>query len=207
MSEEKDGFVRKPIAHFFVKRELQMGLIIKVVSAVLLTTLISLGTVFLVYYFKFDTVVMYRLDKITLDLKSDSILSLILPTLIFSAIVNIIVAIGIGFYTSRKYAIPVYKLEQWCKLQLQGRMSALLHFREGDELNDLTHKCNELARFYQERFVKIKQQAEELKAKHPDAAPVKAIEEALAGLDLSADLINVNTSYCTIALSRETDKK
>ena len=124
------NFERKPIAHFFVKKSLQMRLIIHIVAAVFLTTLVSLASMALVYFIKYKTVIMYQLDQQTQNLTHQNILSLILPSLLFSALVNLMLAIGIGFYASRKYAIPIYKLEQWCSLVLQGKMTAILQFRE-----------------------------------------------------------------------------
>ncbi len=203
----KNSASRKPIAHFFVLKSLQLRLIYKVVGVVLLTTIISLGTVFLVYFFKYHTVVMYRLDKVTQDLTHDNIFSLILPTLLFSAFVNILVAVGIGFYASRKYAIPVYKLEQWCSLLLQGKLAAMLQFREREELKELSSKCNDLTQFFRQRLIIIKREVNGIKLAHPDSPAAAKMEQALQGLDLAADPIPVNTSFYKMALKKESEGK
>jgi glucan phosphoethanolaminetransferase (alkaline phosphatase superfamily) len=201
------NFERKPIAHFFVKKSLQIRLIIHIVAAVFLTTLVSLASMALVYFMKYKTVIMYQLDQQTQNLTHQNILSLILPSLLFSALVNLMLAIGIGFYASRKYAIPIYKLEQWCSLLLQGKMTAILQFREKEELKELSFKCNELTQFFRDRFQTIKQQAEELKKSHPNLPAVREIEIALNGLDLSTETIEVDTSYYKMALDKEHGKK
>jgi methyl-accepting chemotaxis protein len=201
------NFERKPIAHFFVKKSLQIRMIIHIVAAVFLTTLVSLASMALVYFIKYKTVIMYQLDQQTQNLTHQNILSLILPSLLFSALVNLALAIGIGFYASRKYAIPIYKLEQWCSLLLQGKMTALLQFREKEELKELSFKCNELTQFFRDRFQTIKEQAEELKKSHPNLPAVKEIEIALNGLDLSTETIEVDTSYYKMALDKEHEKK
>jgi hypothetical protein len=194
---------RKPIAHFFVKRALQLKMVIHIVLIVLVTTFTSLATMVLFYYFKYKPILVYQLDKSTQDLSREPVVSMILPTLLVSALVSLLIALGIGFYASRKYAIPIYKLEQWCTLLLKGKMTAMLAFREKDELRELSSKCNELTNSFRERFTAIRDQFLKLKQTHPDSPEVKKIEEALQGLDLSTDPIEVNTGFCKIAMKKE----
>ncbi|MBN2036590.1 MAG: hypothetical protein JW768_07585 [Chitinispirillaceae bacterium] len=202
MNEKKPE--RKPIAHFFVKKQLQMRLIVHIVAAVLITTVIALLSLFIVYFLSSNTAAVYSLNKITGDLtRSGNMFFLILPALIVSAIVNIAVAVGIGLYASRKYAIPIYKLEQWCDLLLKGKMTALLQFREKEEMRELSSRCNELTHFFRSRLYSIKQEVDGLKKLHPEAAAVKNIDKSLEGLDLSTEPIAVNTGYYKMALQKE----
>lgn len=198
---------RKPIQHFFVKKQLQMRMIYKIVAAVLVTTIIALLCMFIVYFVKYDTVVVYRLDKITQDLSREHIFFLILPAFLFSAMVNIVVASCIGLYASRKYAIPIYKIEQWVSLILKGKLTALLLFREKEEMRELSSKCNELAQFFRERLYSIKRQVEDIKKNDPGSQAVKNIERTLEGLDLATQPIEVNTGYYKMALDKEKGKK
>ena len=200
-------FERKPVGNFFIKKSLQLRLIVRIVSAVALTTLVSLGTMVLVYFIKYKTVVIYLYDKSTGEIPREHIVFLLLPTLIFSALVNVALAVGIGFYASRKYAIPIYKLEQWCSLLLQGKLTALLQFREKEELKELSLKCNELARFFRERFIEIKRQIAEIKQAHPQSEHAKRLEKTLEDLDLHTEPIEVNTTYYKTALDKERGKK
>ena len=120
--------------------------------------------------------------------------------------VNIFVAIGIGIYASRKYAIPIYKLEQWCSLLLKGKMTATLQFREKEEMRELSSKCNELTHFLHERFHRIKNETDALKQTHPDLSSIKNIDKALDGLDIATDPIQVNTGFYKMALAQEKGK-
>lgn len=200
-------FERKPIRHFFIKRALQIRMIINIVAAVLITTILSVGTMTLVYFLKYNTVIMYQLDQETQNLTHQSIVSLLLPSLLFSAIVNILVAAGIGFYASRKYAIPIYKLEQWSSLILQGKMTAVLQFREKEELKELSDKCNEATHFLRGRLQTVKKHVEELKKSHKDSPEVQQIDKSLDGLDLTTKTIEVDHGYASAALDREHRKK
>jgi len=204
----KNAVPRKPISHFFVKKQLQMRLIINIVSTVIATTIIALLSMFIVYIVQFKTVAMYSYDTASGELnRSGNIIFVILPALLCSALVNLLVAIGIGFYASRKYAIPIYKLEQWCSLLLKGKMSALLLFREREEMIELSSKCNEVGQFFRERLSAVKRQVEELKKTHADVVAVKKIEAAIEGLDLSTDPIEVNTGYYKMVLKQEQSKQ
>ena len=186
---------RKPVRNFFVKRPLQLRLILKIVLIVLITTCVSLFSVLAIYYVQYKTVLVYQLDKITQNLDHKNIVDLLLPALLCSAIVNLLLAIAIGFYASRKYAIPIYKLEQWASLLMQGKFTAHLHFREKEEFRELTHQCNELTADLRRRFLFVKQQVEFLRREYPDLKMLKEIEVELAGLEITSDPIAVNTGF------------
>lgn len=205
MSES--NYERKPLQHFFVKKQLQMRLISRIIFAVLITTIVAIFSMFVVYILKSNTVAVYSLNRITDELtRSGNIFFIILPALIVSALVNIGVAVMIGLYASRKYAIPIYKLEQWSSLLLKGKLTALLQFREKEEMRELSSKCNEVTHFFRERLFSIKKQVEELKKIDANAQAVKNIEMALEGFDLTTEPIEVNTGYYKIALQKEKEK-
>lgn len=199
----KNTAARKPIANFFVKKSLQLRLIFNIVGVVMLTTLVSCLSVLAVYYFSYKSLLFYSMDKVTDNLDKQNIISILLPMLLISVFANLILALGIGFYASRKYAIPIFKLEQWATLLLQGKLTAILHFREKEEMNELTSKCNELTNFFLQHFLTIKRQVEALKRDHQDSPAIKLIEKSLEGLDLNTEGIAVNTGYYQKVLRQE----
>ena len=189
---------RKPIGNFFIKRSLQIRLIIKIMFAVFLSTVISSFSLILVYFLKYDTVIVYQLNTMTQELSREHIIFLILPALVISSIVNLIVAFGIGLYASRKYAVPVFKLEQWANLLFQGKMTAMLRFREQDELKELTTKCNQVSVKLCETFGEIKKQLELVKSGTDKGLALASIEEIVNTIDLGSTPIEVNTTYYSI---------
>lgn len=189
---------RKPIGNFFIKKSLQLRLIKKVVLSAVLSTLFSSGSLILVYYLKYQTVIVYQLDKLSQDLNREHIIYLILPTLLVSTVVSILVSFGIGMYSSRKYAVPIYKLEQWATLLLSGRMSALLRFREKEEMKELSDKCNQLATEMRDRFVEIKNLADELKSAPATAHAASVLTNLLKDIDLDQSPIEVTTGYYAV---------
>lgn len=190
---------RKPIGNFFIKKSLQIRLIRKVVIAALLSTIVSYASLILVYYLKYQTVIVYQLDKLTQELNREHIIFLILPTLLVSATVSLLVSFGIGLYASRKYAVPVYKLEQWVALLCNGKMSAVLRFREKEEMKELSDSCNRLATELRERFVDLHKLARHLKEESPSSETAADIEKTLAYLDLGTDPIEVTTGIYKVA--------
>jgi len=202
----KNTATRRPIGNFFVKKSLQLRLIFNIVGVVMLTTVVSCFSVLAVYYMKYKVVVVYSLDKTTLNLTSQNILYILLPVLLVSALLNFLLALGIGFYASRKYAIPIFKLEQWASLLLQGKLTAVLHFREKEEMIELTSKCNHLTNFFLQHFLTIKRQVEAIKRDHKDSPAILQIEKSLDGLDLHTEEIAVNTGYYQKVLQEEKKK-
>jgi methyl-accepting chemotaxis protein len=188
---------RKPFANFFIKRQLQMRLIWRIVITVLSSTVICLGSLFLVYFARYKSVLLYQLTPDG-DLTKEQIWVILLPSLIVAGVVNIIVGALVGMYASRKYAVPIYKLEQWAMLLLKGHFTARLNFREREEMKDLSKDCNQLVESLKRRFQTIRIHAENLKKKNAPAEDVKAITDSIADLELEADSIDVHTNFFTL---------
>lgn len=168
--------------------------------AVLIATLTSSAILLVTYFIKFQSVAFYRVIlNHNLDIPPrENIVFIILPSLIASVLVNLLVALCIGFYASRKYAVPVYKLEQWADLLKKGYIAAKLRFREKDEFKELSTNCNALATSLQVRFLAIQTECALLRAQHPDSESVKKIEAQLAELKLDDESVEVHTGFYKI---------
>ncbi|HAJ78813.1 MAG TPA: hypothetical protein DCO75_03500 [Fibrobacteres bacterium] len=189
---------RKPIGNFFIKKSLQIRLIVKIVIAVMVATLINSGTLLLVYYIKYKSVLIYQMDSMT-NLTRENIIFIILPSLTISIVVNFIMAIGIGLYASRKYAVPVYKLEKWAQLLIKGKITAKLKFREKEEMKELSDYCNELSSELCNKLMNLKKYMEINKDKDKEIEALRNIRAILATLDLDSDTIEVHTTHFKLA--------
>jgi methyl-accepting chemotaxis protein len=194
---------RKPVGNFFIKKALQIRLILKIVIAVIVATFISSGTLLLVYYMTYKSVLLYQMDRMT-NLTKENIIFIILPSLLLSALVNFIMAVGIGLYASRKYAVPVYKLENWARLLKDGRITAKIQFREKEELRELADQCNTLSGDLLKKLIEIKKQAEVLSTTDKNSDALKKMNEILATFELDANTIEINTTCYTIPSASET---
>lgn len=190
---------RKPIGNFFIKKALQLRLIKKIVIAALISTLLSSCSLILVYYLKYQTVIVYQLDKLSQELNREHIIYLILPTLLVSAIVSILVSFGIGLYSSRKYAVPIYKLEQWATLLKSGRLNALLRFREKEEMKELSDKCNQLSADLRTRFSAVKTIADQMQNSPQTASTAEELKKILSNLSFEESPIEVTTGYYMVS--------
>jgi methyl-accepting chemotaxis protein len=188
---------RKPIANFFILKDLQMRLIMRIVLAGFVSTLVCSGTLLLTYLVKYKSVHFWLVNLGQNPDISDpkNIVFIILPSLAISTIVNIAVAIAIGFYASRKYAVPIYKLEQWAMLLRMGKLNARLTFREKEEMQELTNRCNLLADDLRTRFLEIKKQAESLRNSGVQNDQVSTIEKIVSQLELESQAIDVHTNF------------
>lgn len=199
-------FIRKPIGNFFIMRDLQIRLIWKIVLAVLLGTLVFGATMLITYMLKYQDVAFYR---VTLQGDVDisdrfNIVVILLPSIIISSIVNIAIGFAVGLFASRKYAVPIYKLEQWASLLRDGNMAASLRFREKEEMQNLSQTCNDLSKGLRQKFLAIKEQAESLK-KNSNAKEADAICSVLDTLELESEMIEVHTTYARIPKDTDSD--
>lgn len=191
------AFVRKPIGNFFILKDLQTRLILKILATVLLSTVVTLVSLLLVYFIQFKSVLFYQLN-LDQELLKENIFDILLPSLLISAVVNVAVGLLVGMYASRKYAVPIYKLEQWARLLRKGSMTARLVFREKEELQELSTQCNLLAEEIREKFSEIKQHVQNAMDSDSSSTDIKAIEEIVSQLELDQDSIHVNTAFFTL---------
>lgn len=189
---------RHPISNFFIMKGLQLRLIKKIVLSAVLSTLVGLSTLVFIYYIKFDNTAFYPVsfDSAASIGERENILSIILPSVIISAFINILIAIAIGLYASRKYAVPIFKLEKWADLLSEGKMAAKLHFREKEEMKELSGKCNSLSESLRKKFENIQNATEELIKNEAlkDNDALKKITTILDEMNLDDKQIDVSTS-------------
>ncbi len=193
----KKKFSRKPVANFFLKKDLQIRLIKKIVFAVLISTIVCVATLFLMYYAKYRNAVFYQ---VTFDMGADigdrlKIFSLIFPSLLIASLVNIIIAFFIGLYASRKYAVPIFKLEQWSHLLREGKITAQLRFREKEEMRELSSTCNQVSNMLQRKLEEIEKCTDELKEDPSKPEPIDKIRTILDSLEFKTETIEVHTSF------------
>jgi methyl-accepting chemotaxis protein len=190
------NLARRPIGNFFVLKDLQMRLIGKIMLIILLTTAVCLVSLLSVYMSRYRSVLFYQLNMDG-ELVKENILNIILPSLIISGLVSISLGAILGLYASRKYAVPIYKLEQWARLLRKGKFTAYLRFREGDELKQLSSDCNLLADTIRSRLLAIQTHVNEFRK---DGSPeaIDAIGRLLAEYELESDSIDVHTAFFTL---------
>jgi nitrogen fixation/metabolism regulation signal transduction histidine kinase len=103
-------------------------------------------------------------------------------------IIAILIAFGIGLISSRRIAVPIYKIEKWASNLKAGKLNAPLVFREDDHLNELTTQCNNVTDFYKNIFTDIRQHTENIENRSNDPVTVdkeiKALRKILDNIEL-----------------------
>lgn len=192
------GFTRRPLANFFIKRDLQIRLITKIVFSVILATAVFAATLLLTYRANYRDAAFYQ---VTLSANETEIgdrleiVSIILPSLVISAVVNIVVAFCVGVYASRKYAVPIFKLEQWARLLQGGKITAKLRFREKEEMRELSHSCNKLTDSLRQMLLSLKEQVELASDRGKSEQALANMKTILDGIEFGSEPIEVETSY------------
>jgi hypothetical protein len=178
----------------------------KIVFTVLFATVISSGSLLLVYYLKYKSVLLYQMDQMT-NLTKENIIFIILPSLLISALVNFFLAGGIGLYASRKYAVPIYKLEHWARLLREGKITAKIRFREKEEMKELTDYCNDLSTDLLKKLLEIKKQVDLLKNLENGSKELQKIQGVLSTFELDAKTIEIHTLHYTLTNKNDADQQ
>lgn len=184
-----DRHLRHPLKNFFIKKSIQIKIISQIIITVIIAACLTTGVLIVQYTLKSRTGTFYFMsDDVMKDLETQNMLSLILPSVIIVETIAILIAFGIGLISSRKIAVPVYKIERWASRLRAGKLSTVLAFREEDHLNELTTQCNGLTDFYKDIFTQIKTHSENIAQRSNDpsfvAAETKAIQQLLSKLEL-----------------------
>lgn len=168
---------RQPFRHFFIKKSMQLKIIFEILFVVLLTAVITTVSLTVVYNSKSHNGSFYYMSNdIRQDLELKNILEFILPSVVAAQIFSIVIGLGIGLFSSRKMAVPIYKFEKWVSQLKNGNLNTKISFRENEEMNDLTVECNALAAHYRDVFKEI-------------AAALAQIEKEAAGNPAAMDSI------------------
>jgi hypothetical protein len=123
----------------------------------------------------------YMSNDVMQDLELTSILGIVLPALIAAQAVSLVLAFGIGLFSSRKVAVPVYKIEKWASQLRTGNLNTRLVFREREKKStaDLTRECNGVTDYYKAVFAEISASAEAMDADTGDSGKVRKQLEAI----------------------------
>jgi methyl-accepting chemotaxis protein len=175
-----DQHLRHPVKNFFVKKTIQTKIIWQIIVTVVISACLTTGILTFLYNLKARHGSFYYMsDNIMQDLELKNILQIILPSVISVEIIAILIAFGISLISSRKIAVPIYKIEQWAARLKSGKLSTKIVFRESDHLNDLTAQCNGVTEFYQSVFIDIQKHTAVIAQKSDNPESVKKEVEAL----------------------------
>jgi methyl-accepting chemotaxis protein len=170
-----DKTLRRPFSNFFVKKSMQVSIIARIVLVVLVSTALTTLLLAFIYNAKSQSGSFYYMsDNIMEDLKLHSILGLVLPALISAQVVALLITLGIGLFSSRKIAVPQYKIEKWASQLGEGNLNTRLAFRETREMQELTERCNAVATTYRDIFVEIDRSVGAIEKEPGDSRTVSA---------------------------------
>ncbi len=172
--------LRRPVANFFVKKSIQFRIIGEIILVIFISTLLTTLLLAFIYNAKSQAGSFYYMsNNIMEDLRLQSILGLVLPALIAAQIVSLLIAVGVGLFSSRKVAVPLYKIEKWAAQLKSGNLNTRLAFRETREMRDLTDQCNAVADTYRQIFMRVEKAVNGIEAGATDPARIQVEVAAL----------------------------
>lgn len=155
--------LRHPLKNFFIKKTIQIKIIWQIIITVLIAASLTTGVLMFLYNLKSKEGSFYYMSNdIMQDLELKNIIGIVLPSILIVEITAIFIAFGIGLISSRKIAVPIYKIERWASNLKMGKLNTTLAFREEDHLSDLTTQCNNVTDFYRSIFKDIRQHTENM---------------------------------------------
>lgn len=160
---------RRHIKNFFVKKSIQLRLITGTFFTVLIMSLLTTAVLAFIYNTKSHAGSFYYMSNdVMQDLQLTSILGIILPPIIAVEIIAMAIAFGVGLFSSRAVAVPLYKIEKWAIRLKNGKLNTTLAFREENIMKDLTVQCNAATDFYRSLLVDIRDHIETISHKPND---------------------------------------
>lgn len=168
MQEETQVILRRqPLKNFVFFPAIQWPLIAFNVFLVLLGVLGTGGGIIAVYAWKFQDSSVYVLSQSTfVPLEKISIAAVVGPAILGCIIVALGVGVTMALSTSRRVALPIYKVIRWARLSADGDLQVQLGFRTGDRLGELAEACNFLNSSFRSTLKDVR-----LLADRPDVSP------------------------------------
>ncbi|HEX3018772.1 MAG TPA: hypothetical protein VHP36_00650 [Chitinispirillaceae bacterium] len=175
-----DKNYRHPLRNFFIKKTIQFKIIMQIILTAFIAGIITLGILVFMYNSKSQAGSFYYMSNdVMQDLELQNILGIILTPIIAVEFVAIFISFGIGLFSSRKIAVPLFKIEKWVYELSKGKLNTELAFREDDHLNDLTVKCNAATKFYRNALTNINLLAESISRNSADPGQVQKDASAI----------------------------
>ncbi|MFP4163841.1 MAG: hypothetical protein ACLFQB_08070 [Chitinispirillaceae bacterium] len=181
---EHQTHIRKPVRNFFIKKSVQIKFVFQIFFTILLTTAITTVIIAIHYTSKSDQGSFFLMsnDGAIPDLKLISMLGMVLPALISAQVISIVIALGIGLFSSRKIAVPLYKIEKWASRLRAGKLKTNLAFREKKEMRELTFQCNGATDFFRNTLEEIRSSAQKAEQSQDPAVTREEIQKILGVL-------------------------
>lgn len=184
-----DKNFRHPLKNFFIKKTIQFKIIFKIILTAIATGAITLAILAIIYNSKSQAGSFYYMSNdVMQDLELQNILGIILTPILIVESISILISFAIGLFSSRKIAVPLFKIEKWAYNLSKGKLNTQLAFREEDNLKDLTSKCNAVTKLYTNLINNISQHTDNISQNSNDAVCVQknaaAIKKLLDQIEL-----------------------
>jgi signal transduction histidine kinase len=171
-----DKSSRKPVSNFMIKRSLQTGIILQILFIMILTSILTSAILAWFYNAKSQVGSFYYMSNdVMQDLELTNVLGIILPALIVAQAVSLMIAFTIGLVSSRKVAVPIYKIEKWASQLRSGNLNTRMVFREKEQrmTQDLTRECNAVVDYYKAVFSELSAATEGIDGDTANASTVR----------------------------------
>lgn len=155
--ETRTMLQRKPLRNFVYYPTVQWPIIGYNLALVALAVLGTAAAIVALYVWRFQGTSVYVLSQSSfVPLEKISVLNILIPAVIGCAIVSVGVGVLLALSTSRRVALPIYKVTRWARHVADGELHVCLGFRKGDNLEELSQACNLATGNFKETLLSLK---------------------------------------------------
>lgn len=142
--ETRQLLVRRPLRNFVFYPAIQWPQILRNCLLVAITAILAGFMIMMLYQFQYGSTNIYVMDRNSafFPLERQSLLALVFPALFAALLLAILIGWMLALSTSRRIALPIYKVIQWTRQVSEGNLRAKVAFRPGDRLDELARSCN-----------------------------------------------------------------
>lgn len=149
-------YKRHPIKNFIIMPRIQWEYIFKMMAMVSVTSMGTLLVVIIVYYAKFRTGYFYFLtDNMGGPIIKHTIWGLVIPSAVPAILLAILLGLYISLYSSRKIALPLFKIRRWAEAIFAGNLRHFVSLRKEDNLGELATACNQISKKFSQVLKEI----------------------------------------------------
>jgi len=159
--ETRTMLQRKPLRNFVYYPTVQWPIIGYNMALVLMAVLGTAAAIVGLYAWRFEGTSVYVLSQASfVPLEKISILGVLAPAVIGCVVVSVAVGIMMALSTSRRVALPIYKVTRWARHVADGELHVCLGFRKGDGLEELSQACNLATGNFKNTLLSLKDMAQ-----------------------------------------------
>ena len=183
----EDSEKRKGVKNFVFLPGVQIPYITGILVLVLCVAVVSSGIVYGSYRIKQSQGYFYYLNtNEDSPIEQRSMIRTVAPSLAVALVLGSLLTVLIALFSSRRIALPIFKVQRWAEELARGNLRARLQFREKQAMRSVSDPCNKavenLCDTFQNLEAALRTLEEKQKRGEPAGQDIDNIHKIIAGV-------------------------